>query len=104
MLRVKLATMKQQGRRANTVRAALHLTDKNDVITLFVTAAVKAFKRGRSTRQQRCPTSPFDKRDIGKTIHIFAGESFGQRLLVCAQNIDGVMRASAKCLHGRRAT
>ena len=73
------------------MRTPFYLAHKNDMVALFVAAAVEAFKRGCRASQQGRSTGSFDKRDIGKPIHVFAGKSLGQRLLISTQNIDGVM-------------
>lgn len=52
MFGVELAAMKQQRRGTGAVAAAFHLTDKDHMVALFITAAVKAFKGcGRAAQE-----------------------------------------------------
>ena len=81
------------------MRAALHLANKYHMVAFFITAAVEALKGGRCADQQRGAANAVDERGIGKTVKFTCGKTSGQRLLIGAQDIDGVMRAGPEGLH-----
>lgn len=86
---IKLAAMKKQRRRIVSVVAALDLTDKNNVVALFDTASVKAFKGGRRTIEQQQAARTVGVRHATRALFTFAGKTLYQVLLIYCQNTDG---------------
>ena len=93
MLGIKLAAMKQQWRSIGAVVTALDFTNKNNVVALFVAAAVEAFKGCRRTIEQRQAAGTVGVCDATPALFTLAGKTLCQLLLVCGQNIDDVVRA-----------
>mgnify|MGYP000985888406 CR=1 FL=1 len=79
---------------------ALDLSDENDVVTFFVTAAVKTLKRCRGALDQGGSTDTQDKVDAREAVATPRGKLHRQILLVGAQDVDRVMGAGAERGHG----
>ena len=64
------------------------------MVTFGVLAAVKALKCGDGAAQQRRVVYARRVLNPSPSVYTFSGKAFRQSLLVCTQNIDGVVHGA----------
>ena len=95
--------MVEQRRCSGLKAALLYFTDKYGVVTLIITAAIKAFETRCCAFNERCAGNSIAKLYAVKAVAWWPRKLQRQRLLVGTEHIDGVMRSIPKSRECARA-